>query len=66
MSSGLLIDQVHDAATPFEGSLEVRSRFPGARLLKITGDRAVDHADVDRAAQLRPGDTVRFRWVEAP
>ena len=44
VSSGLLIDQVHDAATPFEGSLEVRSRFPGARLLKITGDRAVDHA----------------------
>ncbi|CAM3680194.1 5-oxoprolinase subunit C family protein [Nocardioides zeicaulis] len=23
-------------------------------------------ADVDRAAQLRPGDTVRFRWVAAP
>lgn len=23
-------------------------------------------ADVDRAAQLRPGDTVRFRWVDAP
>ncbi|MBS2938721.1 biotin-dependent carboxyltransferase family protein [Nocardioides sp. J2M5] len=23
-------------------------------------------ADVDRAAQLRPGDTVRFCWVEAP
>lgn len=23
-------------------------------------------ADVDRAAQLRPGDPVRFRWVEAP
>jgi biotin-dependent carboxylase-like uncharacterized protein len=23
-------------------------------------------ADVDRAAQLRPGDPVRFRWMEAP
>ena len=23
-------------------------------------------ADVDRAAQLRPGDPVRFRWIEAP
>lgn len=23
-------------------------------------------ADVDRAAQLRPGETVRFRWVDAP
>ena len=23
-------------------------------------------ADVDRAAQLRPGDVARFRWVEAP
>jgi pimeloyl-ACP methyl ester carboxylesterase len=33
----LLIDQTLDAATPFEGSLEVRSRFPGSRLVAITG-----------------------------
>jgi hypothetical protein len=29
----LLIDETLDAATPFEGSLEVRRRFPGARLI---------------------------------
>ncbi len=39
----LLVDQTLDAATPYEGSLEVRSRFPRARLLAEPG--GVTHAD---------------------
>ena len=31
--SVLMIDETLDAATPFEGSLEIRSRFPGASLI---------------------------------
>ena len=51
--SALLIDETLDAATPFEGSLEVRRLFPHAVLLaepggtnhaySLTGDRCVDH-----------------------
>lgn len=33
----LMIDETQDAATPFEGSLEVRSRFPGASLIAEPG-----------------------------
>jgi len=35
--SVLMIDETLDAATPFEGSLEVRSRFPGASLIAEPG-----------------------------
>jgi len=38
----LLIDETLDAATPYEGSLEVRSRFPRSRLLAEPG--GVSHA----------------------
>ena len=33
----LLIDEELDAATPFEGSLEVRSRFPSSSLIALPG-----------------------------
>lgn len=39
----LLVDQTHDAATPYEGSLEVRALFPHAVLLAIPG--GTTHAD---------------------
>ncbi|WP_199754002.1 alpha/beta hydrolase [Amycolatopsis sp. WAC 01375] len=35
--SVLMIGETLDAATPYEGSLEVRSRFPGARLIGEPG-----------------------------
>ena len=35
--TALLIDETLDAATPFEGSLEVRSRFPNAVLVSLPG-----------------------------
>jgi pimeloyl-ACP methyl ester carboxylesterase len=35
--SVLMIDETLDAATPFEGSLEIRSRFPGASLIAEPG-----------------------------
>jgi pimeloyl-ACP methyl ester carboxylesterase len=35
--SALLIDETLDAATPFEGSLEVRSRFPNSALISEPG-----------------------------
>ncbi|MEC3982360.1 alpha/beta hydrolase [Amycolatopsis sp. H20-H5] len=37
VSNVLMIDETLDAATPFEGSLEVRSRFPGAVLIAEPG-----------------------------
>lgn len=37
VASVLMIDETLDAATPYEGSLEVRSRFPGARLISLPG-----------------------------
>ncbi|KDN24096.1 alpha/beta hydrolase [Amycolatopsis rifamycinica] len=37
VQSVLMIDETLDAATPFEGSLEVRSRFPGASLIAEPG-----------------------------
>ncbi len=36
-TSALLVGQTLDAATPFAGSLEVRSRFPNSRLVAIRG-----------------------------
>jgi hypothetical protein len=33
----LLIDETRDAATPFQGSLEARSRFPSASLIAGVG-----------------------------
>lgn len=63
VDSGLLIDERHDAATPYAGSLEVRSRFPNARLVEVTGASAVNHANsigtndcVDRAIVAYLGD----------
>ena len=43
MSSALLIDETLDAATPFPGSLEVRSLFRNAVLLAEPG--GTTHAD---------------------
>jgi pimeloyl-ACP methyl ester carboxylesterase len=52
-SSVLLIDETLDAATPYQGSLEVRSRYPNSRLIaepggtthadSLNGDRCVDN-----------------------
>ena len=39
----LLLDETLDAATPFEGSLEVRSRFPKASLIATVG--GTNHAN---------------------
>jgi len=41
VSSALLVHQTLDAATPFEGGLEVRSRFPRAALVSVLG--GIDH-----------------------
>ena len=43
VSSALLIDETLDAATPFEGSLEVRKLFPHSVLLAEPG--GTTHAD---------------------
>ncbi|TVT22760.1 alpha/beta fold hydrolase [Amycolatopsis rhizosphaerae] len=43
VSSALLIDEELDAATPFEGSLEVRKRFPNSSLIAEPG--GTTHAD---------------------
>jgi TAP-like protein len=43
ISSALLIDETLDAATPFEGSLEVRKLFPNSVLLAEPG--GTTHAD---------------------
>jgi len=43
LTSGLLIDETLDAATPFEGSEYIRSIFPKARLLAEPG--GTTHAD---------------------
>ena len=43
ISSALLIDETLDAATPFEGSLEVRKLFPHSVLLAEPG--GTSHAD---------------------
>jgi hypothetical protein len=43
IASALLIDETQDAATPFEGSLEVRKLFPHSVLLAEPG--GTSHAD---------------------
>jgi pimeloyl-ACP methyl ester carboxylesterase len=43
VADALLIDQTLDAATPYEGSLEVRALFPNAALLALPG--GTSHAD---------------------
>jgi hypothetical protein len=43
VKSALLIDETLDAATPFEGSLEVRKRFPNSSLIAEPG--GMTHAD---------------------
>ncbi|MBV2353929.1 alpha/beta hydrolase [Streptomyces sp. J2-1] len=41
VASALLVDGTKDAATPFEGSLEVRARYPHSSLIAIDG--GLDH-----------------------
>ncbi|QIQ06581.1 alpha/beta hydrolase [Streptomyces liangshanensis] len=41
VASALLVDGTQDAATPFEGSLEVRVRYPHSALVAVAG--GVDH-----------------------
>lgn len=60
----LLIDETYDAATPFEGSLEVRSRFPTSSLIEgvngsTHGSSLMGNACVDNkvAAYLANGTT---------
>jgi pimeloyl-ACP methyl ester carboxylesterase len=43
VAGALLIGETLDAATPFEGSLEVRRRYPGASLIGLPG--GVTHAN---------------------
>ena len=53
VQSALLLDETLDAATPFEGSLEVRARFPNSSLIARPGGTT-------HAASLS-GDAVRRR-----
>ena len=76
--SGGRIEHVDaDRQLPSEGSTAAgsRSRRAGEPVLfladhPVTGGypviAVVVDADVDRAAQVRPGQCVRFSWVEAP
>jgi pimeloyl-ACP methyl ester carboxylesterase len=43
LDSMLLVDETLDPATPFEGSLETRARFPAAALLAVPG--GLNHAN---------------------
>jgi pimeloyl-ACP methyl ester carboxylesterase len=36
-TSVLMINETYDAATPYAGSIEVRKRYPGARLVAVSG-----------------------------
>jgi pimeloyl-ACP methyl ester carboxylesterase len=66
VKSGLLIGEELDAATPFTGSIEVRKRYPNARLIgepggathadSLSGDACVDNkvADYLRSGALPP------------
>jgi pimeloyl-ACP methyl ester carboxylesterase len=42
VKSGLLVDGTLDAATPYQGSLEVRNRFPNTSLVALQGE--ITHA----------------------
>ena len=46
LNSLLLIDETLDAATPFEGSLEARNRFPNSSLIAVPG--GTSHANTLR------------------
>ncbi|MDN7120665.1 biotin-dependent carboxyltransferase family protein [Nocardioides sp. ChNu-153] len=74
--AGLLRAADHDASLPSEGATRGALQVPpsGEPVLfladhPVTGGYpvvgVVVDADVDRAAQVRPGETVRFRWVRA-
>jgi pimeloyl-ACP methyl ester carboxylesterase len=54
----LLVDETLDAATPYEGSLEVRSRFPQARLLAEPG--GLSHADTLSGNSCVDGTIARY------
>ncbi|MCU1473236.1 alpha/beta hydrolase, partial [Amnibacterium sp.] len=54
----LLVDETLDAATPYEGSLEVRSRFPRARLLAEPG--GLSHADTLSGNSCVDGTIARY------
>jgi biotin-dependent carboxylase-like uncharacterized protein len=71
------VDPWKDAELPSEGVVRGSVQLPpsGEPVVfladhPVTGGypvvAVVVDADVDRAAQLRPGDPVRFGWVEAP
>lgn len=73
---GPALEHVRDEQLPSEGAWRGAVQVPpdGEPVLfladhPVTGGypvvAVVVDADVDRAAQLRPGDTVRFCWVEA-
>lgn len=74
---GAALEPSRDEQLPSEGAWRGAVQVPpsGEPVLfladhPVTGGypvvAVVVDADVDRAAQLRPGDPVRFRWVEAP
>jgi pimeloyl-ACP methyl ester carboxylesterase len=54
----LLVDETLDAATPYEGSLEVRSRFPQARLLAEPG--GLSHAETLSGNSCVDGTIARY------
>jgi len=56
VSSGLLIDETLDAATPFEGSLEVRKLFPRAVLVAEPG--GTTHAETPTGEDPCVDDTI--------
>lgn len=74
---GPVVEHARDEQLPSEGVWRGAVQVPpGGEPVLFLADHPVTggypvvavvvDADVDRAAQLRPGDTVRFRWVPAP
>lgn len=74
---GPVVEHARDEQLPSEGAWRGAVQVPpGGEPVLFLADHPVTggypvvavvvDADVDRAAQLRPGDTVRFRWVPAP
>lgn len=68
-ASVLMINETLDAATPYAGSIEVRKRFPGARLIAVqggtthSGSLSGNACTDDRiAAYLRDGSLPRRVW----
>lgn len=71
VDSALLINETEDAATPYPGAVETRSRFPGARLIGEPGgtthsgslsgntcvdDRIADYLTTGALPERKPGD----------